>query len=145
MATTHKYATPESVTTLLSTGLNSLANAARVVSSDVDNATGLYLYADFECNFASAAFAAGAYVSLYLLESIDGTNYEDGSSSVTPTAQCLIANIPFRNATAAQIHTVRGIVLPPTHFEIELINNCGVTLASSGNTLKMNRYNEQDL
>jgi hypothetical protein len=142
---THKYATPESPTSLITTGLDSLANGARAVSAAVDNATGLYLYADFECNFASAAFAAGAYVSLYLLESIDATNYEDGSTSVTPTAQALIANIPFRNATAAQIHAARGIVLPPTNFKILLINNTGVALAASGSTLKCIRYNENDV
>jgi len=144
MTTTHKFATPESPTTLLSTGLNSLANGARAVSGDVDNASGLYLYADFECSFASAVFPANGYVSLYLLESIDGSNYEDGDASTTPTAQALIAAIPFRNATAAQIHTVRGIVLPPTHFKILAINNTGVALASSANTVKMIRYNEQD-
>lgn len=141
--TVYKFATPNTVETLLSTGLNSLANGSRVVSNAIANGTDLYLYADFECSFASAVFPAGGYVSLYILESLDGTNYEDGDASTTPTSQALLATVPFRNATAAQIHSVRGIVLPPASFKILLINNTGVTLASSGNTLKMMRYNEQ--
>lgn len=144
MATTHKYATPNSVEQLITTGLDGLANGSRAVSGAVDNATDLYLYGDFECNFASANFPAGGYVSLYILEAIDGTNYEDGSTSITPTAQALIANVPFRTANAAQIHTVRGIVLPPAKFKIELINNTGVALAANTNILNLVRYNEQD-
>lgn len=146
MSTTHKLSLGGlSVTTLLSTGLNSLTNGSRAVSGADNNDTDLALYGDFECNFGSAAFGSGAFVSLYILESVDGTNYEDGDASTTPASSALLCNIMFRNATAAQIHAVRGIPLPPTKFKILLINNTGVTLASSGNTLKMQKYYEQDV
>lgn len=143
MSTTHKYATPGSVETLMDTGLNSLGNGSRQVSAAVANDTDLNLYADIECSFASAVFTGGG-VDIYLLQSLDGTNYEDGGTGVTPTAQCLLGRIPFRGATAAQIHSMRGIILPPTKFKILAINNTGVALASSGNTITMRRYNEQD-
>lgn len=144
MSTTHELATP-SLSTIISTGFNTLGDGSRVVSSAVNNDSDLYLYADLELSFASAAFGAGAYVDLYLLESVDGSNYEDGDSSTTPTSQCHLARVPFRNATAAQIHTVKGVILPPTKFKILAETHVGVTLAGSGNTLKISRYNEQDV
>lgn len=148
MASTQKWTTPEAIVSDLTTELNSLANGSYSnASSAVDNLTDLYEYMEVELAIASITTGSGApYCGLYLVKEIDGTNYEDGGGATAPASTALIATFPLRaSTTAAQRVVVGPIAIPPAHFKLVLQNNAGAALASSGNTVKHRRFNEQSV
>jgi len=126
-------------TTVLSTGLNSLANNALVASSAITLSTGEPGYqrceAELVVTYGTAPTANTACV-VWLLREVDGTNYEDGSSTVTPSRNPDLV-FPLRAVTTAQRIVVTGD-LPPGSFVALLRNDgTGQAMASSGNTLKI--------
>jgi len=126
-------------TTALSTGLNSLANNALVASSAITLSTGEPGYqrceAELVVTYGTAPTANTACV-VWLLREIDGTNYEDGSSTVTPARNPDLV-FPLRAVTTAQRIVVTGD-LPPGSFVALLRNDgTGQATAASGNTLKL--------
>jgi len=126
-------------TTALSTGLNSLANNALVASSAITLSTGEPGYqrceAELVVTYGTAPTANTACV-VWLLREVDGTNYEDGSSTVTPSRNPDLV-FPLRAVTTAQRIVVTGD-LPPGSFVALLRNDgTGQAMASSGNTLKI--------
>jgi hypothetical protein len=140
----HKYGAVSAVQTMLTTELNSLANAATSNASSAFANSGSgnrYLQALFElvCTFASAP-TAGKPVDLYILPTVDGTNYADGGGSTVPSAASYAGSFAVRNSASAQRLVLEGIVLPPGDFKLLLINNSGQAMAASGNTLKMVAY-----
>jgi hypothetical protein len=126
-------------TTVLSTGLNSLANNALVASSAITLSTGEPGYQRCEAELVvtyGTAPAANTACVVWLLREIDGTNYEDGSSTVTPSRNPDLV-FPLRAVTTAQRIVVTGD-LPPGSFVALLRNDgTGQAMASSGNTLKL--------
>lgn len=140
--TTHKYATPNTVETVLSTELNSLATSAAAVSGAVDNAGGLYKYADFESYCSQSSSPAGNF-TIYLQESEDGTNYEDNGANDRAVSQLI--GVVIEKKSGFERHVLRHFLLPPTKFKVVFTNYSGSALAASGNTLKMIRYNEADV
>jgi len=75
-----------SVTNVLTTELNSLANNGKVLSAEIDNSTALDFFDDLVLSTAAfgAAPSAGAICELYILEALDDTNFVDGDSTVDP-------------------------------------------------------------
>lgn len=140
MAVTEKYVLG-SVTTLLATGLNSLANNSLAISSAFDNTQGStgdgYTLCDLELvvTFGTNP-TAGTGVSVWFLGAADGTNYEDGGTSTTP-ARSSDAFIPVAVSTSAQRVNVRAN-LPWGLLKVLLKNDgTGQSFAASGNTLKI--------
>jgi hypothetical protein len=140
-----------SVTTLLSTELNSLANNASVLSSVggssgvFDNTIGNsgvsngYFLGDVEmvCAAFGSAPTANTALNVWFLQTIDGTNYEDGSSSITPVRPPNVA-FQFQASTNAQRLIQLSIPLPAGKFKVLAQNNgSGQTMAGSGNTIKV--------
>src|SRR6516162_8962576 len=116
---------PGSPLTVLSTGLNSLANnTMSAASSTLDNSVNLDIYCDIEVNLASLSPTAGAYVSIYVWEAIDGTNFPAQSDAdLRLTSTQLLCTIPIgTTASTAQRVVVRNIVIPPGSFQIKLDN-----------------------
>lgn len=141
MATTVKWAAPESIQTALTTELNSLGDGAQSsASAAIDNETDLYEYIHLELVLASLTPTGTPYCTVYLLASLDGTNYEDLTTSALHAA---VASFPFSTATAAKRIVVKNLLLPPLKFKLAIENHAGASLASSGNTLKYRRSNEQ--
>jgi hypothetical protein len=136
MSTKTTYTTDGSIATLISTGLNSLANNSLVAGSAYSG-SGNYLMAEIELvvTFGTSP-TANTGASIWFLRSIDGTNTEDGSSSVTPSrAPDLV--IPFEVTTSAQ-RIIRRCIIPPGTFTPLLKNDgSGQAFAASGNTLKI--------
>lgn len=132
---------------VLTTGLNSMANNAKVISSAIDNTSNLFLFDDVEWLHASLGFtpSAGAVIELYVIRGyVDGTSsYEDGDASIDPPASNLVGVFNIRAATAAQRHILRQIPIPPSLFKYLVINKTGGTLASSGNVLSRIPYRYQ--
>jgi hypothetical protein len=144
MANIGKWNAPSATTSVLTTELNSLGNnTMTAASSAIANQTNLDMYVDIEVNLASLSPTTGAYVSLYLLEAVDGSNYpaqSDADLRLTVTQVLVIIPLGTTAATAQRI-AVRNVVIPPGSFKIKLDNQSGVALAASGNTVKFNAYN----
>jgi hypothetical protein len=143
MANIGKWNAPSATVTALSTGLNSLGNGTMsAASSNISNQTNLDIYVDIEVNLAALSPTTGAYVALYIWESVDGTNFPAQSDAdLRLTSTQLLCVVPIgTTASTAQRVAVRNIVIPPGLFQIKLDNQTGVALAASGNTVKWNAY-----
>lgn len=140
MATTEKYLLG-TITSLMTTGLNSLANNGLVAGSVYDNTVGAagdgYTLCDVELVVTyGTAPGVSTGCTLWFLGSADGTNYEDGSSSVTP-GRLPDAVFPLLAVTTAQ-RINRRVLLPWGKLTPLLKNDgTGVAMAASGNTLKI--------
>lgn len=143
MANIGKWNAPSATSTILSTELNSLGNNTMTAASPaIANQTNLDIYVDIEVNLASLSPSAGAYVSLYILEAVDGTNYpaqSDADTRLTSTQLLCVVPIGTTAATAQRV-AVRNVVIPPGSFKIKLDNQTGVALNATGNTVKWNAY-----
>lgn len=140
----------DSISTIADTGLNSLANNGRVLSSEVDNSSGggspERVYGDFELyvGFGSAPTAESP-INLYLVAALDATNYEVGDGTDAARTNTLIGTMNVLNGTTAKRFTVKNIMLPPSKFKILVENKTGQSFASSGNTLKIVRRQFQHI
>lgn len=143
MSSIGKWNAPSATVTVLTTELNSLANATlSAASAAIANQTNLDMYADLEVVLGSLSPAAGAYVAIYIALAVDGTNYPAPSGAdIRLTSTQLLCTIPVgtTGSTAYRV-AVRNVLLPPGTFKLYLDNQTGVTLAASGNTLKLNAY-----
>lgn len=138
------------VATVISTAANSLASLSAIDSSAIDNSSSGVgadaLFMDIVLSLASLAIAsASAYVSVYVIPAVDGTNYPHYTTGATPKlpAQYFVGNILFNVLTAAQLQALTRIEIPPCPFKIVIVNNTGVAFAASGNTLAYRLSNYQ--
>jgi len=133
------------IATALTTDLNSLANGSTsALSGEIDNSTTKYLYADMELYLASLYPAAGGYVALYLVPTVDGTNYplfDTGASPGTANNNYFVGSFTTLNASGIQRIAMREIQLPPGKYKLAVYNGAGVALAASGNTLSWRPFN----
>jgi hypothetical protein len=131
------------LTSVLTTGLNSLANnTMSAASATYANQTNLDLYADIEVVLASLSPAAGAFVAIYILESVDGTNFpaqSDADLRLTSTQLLAVLPVGVTAATAQRV-VARNVLLPPAAIQFKLDNQTGVALNASGNTVKILPY-----
>lgn len=134
-----------SATTYLTTELNALADGANKLGAAIDNTANGDMYADFELYLATqgAARSSGAYVGLYILPSVDGTNYCYGADAVDPPASTLRGVFPLDAVTTARYVTLTHILLPAGLFKVLVINETGQAFAATLNTLKYALYNEE--
>ena len=142
-----------SVTTLFD--LNTMPNGSAAASSTgaVSNSA-LDVFADISVSLASitpsSSYLGGLSIFILPLNG-DGTTYGDGQFANTgaqttkvPQAAYWVGNITFPTGVAAvQQGTLRGVLLPPTNFQVVIQNNTGVSLASSGNVVKYWTYDLQ--
>ena len=146
MATTLKiagYLATEAAITFSGTQqLNSLTdNEYTDLSDEIDNSTNLYFEADVRVVIASAAFItpADCGIELYLIRTVDGTNYPTWTGNTT-TDQAhnnpfFVGFVPFTGTTAAQAGVLKGVELPAGKYKWAARNRGNVALAGSGNTL----------
>lgn len=113
------------------------------LSDEIDNSTNKYPLADIDLALGAAAFTGNdSGIELYLIPTVDGTNYPDWSGNATADApeqqHYFIAFLPLKAATAARrvVSSVDApIRLPNGKFKFGMRSRANVTLASSGNTL----------
>jgi hypothetical protein len=133
------------LTTVLSGAtLNALGSATMsAASATYTNQTNLDLYCDLEVFLDTLSPAAGAFVSIYILGAIDGSNFPAQSAAdLRLTTTQLLCNIPVgTTASTTQRVMVRNILLPPQPIQFKLDNQTGVALAATNNnTVKIEAY-----
>ena len=134
------------------TTLNALANAARAITNstgDIANQTNLDFLADFELlvDIQSAPALGDKVAELYLLPSVDGTTFPDGSTSITPQTRLLADIFEARQAITGDLRmVVPSIPLSPRITRALLINTSGAAFgANDGHTLKAQAYRLQSV
>jgi len=146
MATTEKLLLGVQ-TSLLTTGLDSLANNSLAISNTFDNTQGQtgdgYTLCDLELVVTyGVAPTAGTGVSVWFLSTQDGTNFEDGGTSTTPARSPDVV-IPVAAVTTAQ-RIIRRAVMPWGRVKVLAKNDgTGQAMAASGNTLKIRTATRQ--
>lgn len=130
------------LSTVLTTELNALANDAGVISAVLPQ-TALDTYADFElvCTHSVAPVADRTW-DLYAVRQLDSTNYEDATAA-RPPANGFLGSFVLDAVTTVQRKVLPGIMLPPFAFKVLLVNKSGQAAAATANTLKMETYNMQ--
>lgn len=137
-------AAPASRGTGLTTELNSLANGAfSAVGTAIDNTANKDQYAAMDIVLASLTPASGATLSLYLVQSADGTTYEDAPSATNPGSHMLVATVLVTTGAAAKRIVSPWFYLPPGKFKLVLLNSTGVALGATLNTVTVYTSNDQ--
>jgi len=131
--------------TYLSSELNSLGNNSNKVGSAIDFAsTNRKMYMDVEIylNTVDLSAQTNPAIHIWLLARTDGSNFEDGSDSITP-ARAPDKIVPLREVNAAQRVFARFLLTTPDQGKILIKNKTGTSLASSGNTVKYRLYSQE--
>lgn len=134
---------------VLTTELNSLTTTGSAITgSAIDNDTDLDIYADFELVITyGTGPTAGSAIELYIVRTVDGTNFEDASTTgpIVPQGGFVGAFI-LRSVTTAQRMIIPGVPIPPRDFHVMVVaKTTGQTAAASGNTLKAFFYGRQSV
>ena len=134
-----KWATPGTQgSNIASTTLDSLANGSTSAFITYDNSTNLDLYASVLLNLGSLTPTSGGSVTLRVF-SAQSTDVPDNTGSVgggdTYTE-------PLTTSTGAKVVVFRRVLLHPESLRLCVTNNAGVTLAASGNSIKVRTNNE---
>lgn len=139
MANTFYY-TGFPVTSLMTTELNSLGSAAFASAlTAYDNTTGAY-WGDFEWfSNQTGNFSGGGTIDLYLLESVDGTNFANTGG---PPPNAYAGSFVVQAESSSARYALRGVSLPPSKFRAYVKNAGGIGLSASANTLKLLPYGQ---
>lgn len=142
------------VTTLLSTELNSLATSSTLAAGKIATVGGTsgafnnvaggggfdgYKWGQFELNLGApgGTMTAGTAAYVWFVQQVDGTNFEDGSDSIIPPRRADLV-IPVRAVSGANRPFAPLLaMLPPGIWKPLLSHNTGQTWNASGNTLKV--------
>lgn len=92
----------------------------------------------------ASAFSSGGYVAVYFVLAQDGTNYEDGGTSVTP-AKAPAMIFPVRAVNTQQIIVIPHALFPPSKFKPLLINSGGQAFTNTNdeNQLHYRAYSDE--
>lgn len=109
------------------------------LSDEVDNSTNKYMFADVDVVLASAAFTGtDSGIEVYLVPSVDGTNYPtwtgNGTSDEQENNGFFVGFVSTTGTTAAQRMVLRDVELPNGKYKWAFRNRGNVTLAGSGNS-----------
>ncbi len=145
MANALLWATPATLTTYLSTELNSLASAGNKLGAAIANETARARFIGLEIAVAAqgSARVEGAHIAVYLLPALDGSTFSYGADAVDASPSNLVATAQLDASTSARTVVLPDIPIPPFDFKLLIENNTGQALAASGNTVKHRTYGEE--
>jgi hypothetical protein len=132
-------------TTVLSTELNSLADANGALSAAVTvNNDWDYMQFELDCGFGAAPTADQAIEIWIVQEDSSGTpGYEDGAGGATPVTSEWLAHV-FRTRAATSLKRITGLLAKPPQgasttpgYKVLLVQKTAQTMSASGNTLKV--------
>lgn len=141
----HKWLDDTTIATVMTTELDSLASNDRNISAAWNNDSELDVYGDFELTVGFAvAPAVGALIALYLLPSVDDTNYPVGDGSTDPQDALRVGFFEVRlSQTGAQILVIPRVLLCPRNQKFVVKNLTTQAFAANSNTLKLKPYKIQ--
>lgn len=148
MPTDFLYGTRGAVVNLLTNELNSLASTAGTLTAAGPAITpgttysSRFQWGDLWLKLASSssALTSASFVNIYLLPSIDGSNYPKISGNNVAKANYYVGTIAVYPATLSSEVIYEGrqrIRLPNVPFKAVLENQLGVAFPASGNTLDL--------
>jgi len=117
-----------------STAFNSLANGSESATVTYDNATNKDLYGAVTVKLGSITPTTGGSISIRITQS-DGTDVSDKIGGD-------LYVIPLTSGASAKVSIISMVRLYPFSLRFSLVNNAGVSLASSGNEIYVTAYNE---
>jgi hypothetical protein len=130
-----KWATPGTRSSnFAGTTLNSLANASESAVVTYDNSTNRNLYGTVTIKLGSITPSTGGSITLRVTLS-DGTDTADKAAGDYYTAV-------LSSGASAKVVILPMVRIYPYSLRFSLINNSGVTLASSGNEIYVTPFNE---
>lgn len=139
---TFQYSSLPSLTSYLTTELNSLANGSRKLGAALDTTQATHMAVELDLAAQGSARSAGAQVEVYLLKSLDGgTDYDYGSDSLDPPPSTLVAVLGLDAATTARVVTAMFPLPGDLPFGKLLVkNSTGQAFAASATTFKYCLY-----
>lgn len=131
------YANVQAFSSVLTTALDSLADAGTTAaSSNQDNSTNLYGFADFSVVLGSInPTVASSRIEIHIVPRL-----ADGSTYADVTAATLAGVVVTNTGSSTKEGMLRNVPIPPGFFQVFAVNRTGVTLASSGNTISARYY-----
>lgn len=142
MAATIKQLNYETIVSVMTTDLNSIANNAYATSAAAGaDGTAANLLADWELALATLTPTGTPLIDLWIIRSADGTNYEDNTTP--PPSDSYVGSFEVSTGAGAKRLILRDRTLPPGLFKVVIRNRTGVAFNASGNTLKFRAHNLQ--
>jgi len=141
-----KYEAPATIQTYLSTELNSLANDDTILGAKIDNVADgeNEMYIALELYVAAQTLrTAGAYVAIYLLASVDDTNFTYGDAANLVDPGSLLTVFSLDAATTARYVIRANLPIPPFDFKLQIQNVSTQAFAGTLNTLKYRLYSHE--
>lgn len=130
-----KWAAPSTRSSnFASTTLNSITNTSESAVVTYDNSTNRNLYGAVTIKLGSITPSSGGSISLRVTIN-DGTDMADKAAGDIYTAQLL-------SGASAKVVVLPMVRIYPFSLRFSVINNSGVTFASSGNEMYVTPYNE---
>lgn len=119
------------------------------LSNEIDNSSNLYVMMDLYMILASAAFTgADSVLEVYVVPSVDGTNYPKWTGNVTTDEQqnnfYRVGTIGTTGATEAQHEVFTRAVVPAGKFKFGFRSRLNVTTSASGNSVSWRPHSMQD-
>lgn len=132
-------------TTALTITLNNLTTATGfAISNQVDNTTDLFLDVLIEILIADVVEAGNKQILVYAIDSVDGTNWSFGNTAAdalaNPGALAFVGALPLNGtgpwrSRAMSLAAAFGGNVPP-YWKLAVMNDAGVTLAASNNSVQ---------
>jgi hypothetical protein len=138
MANNARWTIDVAYTSILTTPLNSLASGGvSTLSAAITNGTTLSMLMDLSLMLGSFTPGSGPYIEAHLASLAgDGASYPN----VIAGGPTLVGVMGVSSGASAKILGLVGIQIPPTSFELAIVNQTGAALATSGNTLYYRLY-----
>ena len=119
--------------------------AGYLSTNAIDNATNEARWGAFCLYTNLAATGVNGVFELYLIYSLDGTNYAIGDGTTKPPATSLAATFAPQDSSSANqyIDTIKPILLLPKKFKLCLWNESGVNTDASVTDVRAYTFSEE--
>ena len=135
---TYKRVAGASQGSVLTTELNSLANGGfSAFGTAYDNTTNLFIAFSLGISLATLTPTGTPSLTIFVGQSLDGTNYEDPPSSTNQGFHMAIIPVSLNAAAGAKLVNTRWFPAFGVKYKFALVNNSGVALNASTNVVTL--------
>lgn len=127
---TLRSTTPTVVLDTNATLANDAGELSAAISNDATTEEDFYGVFELETTF-SVAPVDRSPVDLYIIQTVDGVNFEEAAGGATPTTPRRAPDYVFgvQNVTTLQRQMSPQLPLPPRDFKVLVVNRAGQTMA----------------